>query len=68
MYFLFEDDDLLEKYNTIWDKVSADIKKEFDSESVYSKEYLKTKINLMMMKLQIFTIKEFLRWTLIILV
>ena len=29
-YFLIEDDDLLEKYNTIWDKVSADIKKEFE--------------------------------------
>ena len=27
MYFLIEDDDLLEKYNTIWDKVSADIEK-----------------------------------------
>ena len=27
MYFLIEDDDLLEKYNTIWDKVSAHIKK-----------------------------------------
>ena len=27
MYFLIEDDDLLEKYNTIWAKVSADIKK-----------------------------------------
>ena len=26
MYFLLEDDDLLEKYNTIWGKVSADIK------------------------------------------
>ena len=26
MYFLIEDDDLLKKYNTIWDKVSADIK------------------------------------------
>ena len=25
--FLIEGDDLLEKYNTIWDKVSADIKK-----------------------------------------
>ena len=24
---LMEDDDLLEKYNTIWDKFSADIKK-----------------------------------------
>ena len=27
MYFLIEDHELLEKYNTIWDKVSADIKK-----------------------------------------
>ena len=44
MYFLIEDHDLLEKYNTIWDKVSADIKKEFDSESVYNKNLLKTKI------------------------
>ena len=35
MYFLIEDEDLLEKYNTIWDKFSADIKKEFDSEPVY---------------------------------
>ena len=26
MYFLIEDDDLLEKHNAIWDKVSADIK------------------------------------------
>ena len=31
MYFSVEDDDLLEKYNIFWDKVSADIKKEFDS-------------------------------------
>ena len=37
MYFLIEDEDLLEKYNTIWDKFSADIKKEFDSEPVYQK-------------------------------
>ena len=36
---------LLEKYNTIWNKVSADIKKEFDSEPVYNKEFLKTKTN-----------------------
>ena len=27
MYFLIEDDDLLEKYNTVWDEVIADIKK-----------------------------------------
>ena len=27
VYFLIEDNDLLEKYNTLWDKVSPDIKK-----------------------------------------
>ena len=27
MYFLIEDNDLLKKSNTIWDKASADIKK-----------------------------------------
>ena len=43
MYFLIEDNDLLEKYNTVWDKVSADIKEEFDSEPVYNKSYLKPK-------------------------
>ena len=44
MYFLFKGDDLLEKFNTIWDKVSADINKEFDSEPVYDQNYLKTKM------------------------
>ena len=34
--FLIEDDDLLKKYNTIWDKVSTHIKKESDSETVYN--------------------------------
>ena len=29
MYFLIKDEELLEKYNTIWDKISADIKKKF---------------------------------------
>ena len=38
-----EDDDLLEKYKNIWDKISTNIKKEFDSEPVYNKEFLKTK-------------------------
>ena len=40
MYFLIEDDDLLGKYNTIWNKFSADIKKEFFSEPVYNKKNL----------------------------
>ena len=40
MHFSIEDDDLLEKCSTIWDKVSADSIKEFDSESVYNKNFL----------------------------
>ena len=32
------------KYNTISDKVSPNIKNQFDCEPVYNKEYLKTKI------------------------
>ena len=37
MLTAINNDDLLEKYSTIWDKASADIKKEFDSEPVYNK-------------------------------
>ena len=51
MYFSMEDDDLLEKYNTNWDKVSADI-------SACLKNQKK---NFPVMKLQIFTLKKFLR-------
>ena len=42
--FLIEDDGLCEKFNTISDKVSSDIKREFDSEPVYNQNFLKTKI------------------------
>ena len=69
MYFLIEDGDLLKKYNTIWDKVSAGIKKEFDSEPVYNKEYLKTKIKFHGDEVtKTFMIKGLLRLTVIILV
>ena len=44
IYFVIEDENLLEKYNTIQDKVSADVKKEFDSDPVYNIECLQTKI------------------------
>ena len=44
IYFLIEYDDALEKYNIILDKVSADIKREFDSKPVDNKNFLKTKI------------------------
>ena len=36
-----KENELLKKYNAIWDKASA---KEFDSEPVYNKTFLKTKI------------------------
>ena len=68
MYFLIEDYDLLEKYNTIWDKVSADMKKEYDSEPVYNKEFIKTKIRSHDDEVIDFHDKKFLRYTLIILV
>ena len=34
----------MKKYNVIWEKVKNNVKKEFDSEPVYSEKYLKAKI------------------------
>ena len=42
MYFMIENDGLNDY--TIWDKVSADIRKKFDSGLAYNKNFLKTKI------------------------
>ena len=39
-FLLTEEDDLLEKCDTIWDKVSANIKGEFDNEPVYDDFFL----------------------------
>ena len=44
MFFLIKNDELLEKYNEIWDKVSKVIKKGFDSNPEYNDKYLKNKI------------------------
>ena len=43
MYFLFEDDDLLGKHNTIWDKVSTDIKNSYRDEATdfHDKKFLR---------------------------
>ena len=41
--FLIQDDGLLEKYNTIWDKVRADIGKKIGSESIDETNFWKTK-------------------------
>ena len=39
MSFLIEDNKLLGKHNEIWDKVSNNIEKGFDSEPVYNKNF-----------------------------
>ena len=44
MSFLVKDDELLGKYNEIWETVKNNLKKEFDSEPVYNEKYLKAKI------------------------
>ena len=39
-----KDNELLEKYNEIWEKVRNILKNEFDSEPMYNEKYLKAKI------------------------
>ena len=41
---LIEDDDILGRLNTISDKLSTDLKKEFNSEHISNKTVLQTKI------------------------
>ena len=38
MSFLIKDDELLEKYNKIWEKVKNIISKEFDRKPVYNEK------------------------------
>ena len=46
------------KHNTIWDKISADIEKKVDSQPVYNKIFLKTKIRSYGDEIEIFAIKS----------
>ena len=41
MSFLIKNDELLEKYNEIWEIFKNSLKKEFNSEPVYNEKYLK---------------------------
>ena len=41
---MIKDDEFLEKYNNIWEKVSNNNKKEFDRKPVYNEKYIKNKI------------------------
>ena len=42
--FLIKDNELLERYNEIWEKVKNSLKKEFDCEPVDNEKYVKAKI------------------------
>ena len=42
--FFIEDDELLETYNSIWNRACNIIKKELDCELICNKKFLKTKI------------------------
>ena len=44
MPFLIKNDEILQKFNEIWEKLSNSIKNEFNSEPVYNKKNLITKI------------------------
>ena len=44
MSYLIKDDKLLKKHNKTWKNVKNTIYKEFDSDPVYNKKYLKTKM------------------------
>ena len=66
-YFLIENDDLLEKFKTISNRVSTNIYKKIDSEPVYNKEFLKTKIKSHGDEVNDIMLNKFLSWTLIIL-
>ena len=44
MSFLIKDDELLEKYKEIWEKVKDSLKREFDIKPLYNKKYLRAKI------------------------
>ena len=44
MYFSIEGEELLKKYNDICNQVNSSVKNELNSELIYKKKYLKTKI------------------------
>ena len=46
MNLLVHDEELLKKYNEIWDKISNLFKKGFNSKPVYDNKYIKTKIKI----------------------
>ena len=44
MSFVIKDDDVLDKYNEIWDKIKETLSIKFHSMPVYDKKYIKAKV------------------------
>ena len=44
MSFIINDDDVLDKYNEIWDKIKETLSTKFHSMPVYDKKYIKAKV------------------------
>ena len=44
MSFVIKDDDVLDKYNEIWDKIKETLSTKFHSMPVYDKKYIKAKV------------------------
>ena len=44
MYFVIKDDDVLDKYNEIWDKIKETLSIKFHSMPVYDEQYIKAKV------------------------
>ena len=44
MSFMLKNDDMLDKYNEIWDKIKETLNVKFHSMSVYDEKYIKAKI------------------------
>ena len=42
--FMIKNDDLLDKYNKIWDKIKRDLNIKFRSMPVYDEKHIKTKV------------------------
>ena len=61
IYFSIEDDKLLTKYDDIWNKINHTIEKEFDNEPICNKKFWIPKLDLIVMRLQIFMMKNCLK-------
>ena len=44
MYFLIKDDDVLDKYNEIWNKIKKTLSIKFHSMTIYDEKYIKAKV------------------------